>query len=314
MTEENTPRHVKMLIIGSGPAGLAAALYSARANLAPVVLTGMDLGGQVSKTHSVENYPGFPEGISGEGLVKAFHEQAMRFGTEVIFDIATEVDFSEKPYKVTTYGEQFTADTLIITTGAAAVTLDIPGEEEMVGRGVSYCATCDGHFFKDTDVVVVGGGDSALEEALYLTHHANKVTIVHRRDELRAGSILKQRAEENPKIHFVWDTVLTDVPTGEKVVSVKAKNVKTGEESAIATDGLFIFIGHTPNTELFADKLTLDDRGYIVVDGLMQTGVEGVYAAGEVADPHFRQVITSAGMGAGAAIQAIRYLEEKGLS
>ncbi len=312
MTEENTPRHVKMLVIGSGPAGLAAALYAARANLAPVVLTGMDLGGQVSKTHAVENYPGFPEGISGEGLVKAFHEQAMRFGTEVIFDIATEVDFSERPYKVTTYGEQFTTDTLIITTGAAAVTLDIPGEDEMVGRGVSYCATCDGHFFRDMDVVVVGGGDSALEEALYLTHHANKVTIIHRRDELRAGSILKQRAEENPKIHFVWDTVLTEVSTGEKVASVKTKNVKTGEESEIATDGLFIFIGHTPNTELFTDKLTLDEQGYIVVDGLMQTGVAGVYAAGEVADPHFRQVITSAGMGAGAAIQAIRYLEEKG--
>ncbi len=313
MTEENTPRHVKILIIGSGPAGLAAALYAARANLAPVVLTGMDLGGQVSKTHAVENYPGFPEGISGEGLVKAFHEQAMRFGTEVIFDLATEVDLSAQPYRVKTYGEELTADTLIITTGAAAVTLDIPGEEEMVGRGVSYCATCDGHFFKDMDVVVVGGGDSALEEALYLTRHASKVTIVHRRDELRAGQILRQRAEENPKIHFVWDTVVTDVPTGEKVVSVKTENVKTGEESSLDADGLFIFIGHTPNTELFEGKLTLDDRGYIVVDGLMQTGVEGVYAAGEVADPHFRQVITSAGMGAGAAIQAIRYLEEKGL-
>ncbi len=313
MTEENTPRHVKMLIIGSGPAGLAAALYAARANLAPVVLTGMDLGGQVSKTHAVENYPGFPEGISGEGLVKAFHEQAMRFGTEVIFDLATEVDLSAQPYHIKTYGEEFTADTLIITTGAAAVTLDIPGEEEMVGRGVSYCATCDGHFFKDMDVVVVGGGDSALEEALYLTRHASKVTIVHRRDELRAGQILRQRAEENPKIHFVWDTVVTDVPTGEKVVSVKTKNVKTGDESSLDADGLFIFIGHTPNTELFEGKLALDDRGYIVVDGLMQTGVEGVYAAGEVADPHFRQVITSAGMGAGAAIQAIRYLEEKGL-
>ncbi len=313
MTEENTPRHIKMLIIGSGPAGLTAALYAARANLAPVVLTGMDLGGQVSKTHAVENYPGFPEGISGEDLVKTFSEQAVRFGTEIIFDVATEVDFSERPFKVTTYGEKFTADTLIITTGAAAVTLDIPNEEDMIGRGVSYCATCDGHFFKNMDVVVVGGGDSALEEALYLTHHASKVTIVHRRDELRAGSILKERAEENPKINFVWDTVLTEVNAGEKVASVKTKNVKTGAESAIKTDGLFIFIGHTPNTELFEGKLTLDAQGYIVVDGLMQTKVAGVYAAGEVADPHFRQVITSAGMGASAAIQAIRYIEEKGL-
>ena len=313
MAEENTLRHVKMLIIGSGPAGLTAALYAARANLAPIVLTGMDLGGQVSKTHAVENYPGFPEGISGEGLVKTFNDQALRFGTEIIYDVATEVDFSKRPFKVTTYGEKFTADTLIITTGAAAVTLDIPGEEEMLGRGVSYCATCDGHFFKNMDVVVVGGGDSALEEALYLTHHANKVRIVHRRDELRAGSLLKKRAEENPKIHFVWDTVLTEVNTGEKVVSVKTKNVRTGTESAIQTDGLFIFIGHTPNTELFEGKLTLDAQGYIDVDGLMQTNVAGVYAAGEVADPHFRQVITSAGMGAAASIQAIRYVEEKGL-
>jgi len=315
MTEESTneARHVKILIIGSGPAGLAAALYAARANLAPIVLSGMDLGGQVSKTHAVENYPGFPEGISGEGLVKAFNDQAVRFGTEIIFDVATEVDLSQRPYRVKTYGEEFLADTLIITTGAAAVTLDIPGEEEMIGRGVSYCATCDGHFFKDMDVVVVGGGDSALEEALYLTRHATKVTIVHRRDELRAGSILKKRAEENPKIHFVWDTVLTETPVGEKVVSVKTKNLQTEEKSAIETEGLFIFIGHTPNTELFEGQLTLNDQGYIVVDGLMQTSLEGVYAAGEVADPHFRQVITSAGMGAGAAIQAIRYIEEKGL-
>lgn len=313
MTEENTPRHTNMLIIGSGPAGLAAALYGARANREPIVLTGMDLGGQVSKTHAVENYPGFPEGISGEGLVKAFNDQAERFGTEVIFDIATEVNLSERPYKVTTYGEQFIADTIIITTGAAAVTLNIPGEDEMVGRGVSYCATCDGHFFKDMDVVVVGGGDSALEEALYLTRHASKVTIVHRRDELRAGSILKERAMQNDKINFVWDTIVTDVPMGEKVESVKTKNVKTGEEGEIKAEGLFIFIGHTPNTQLFSGQLAVDKQGYLIVDNMMQTKVEGVYAAGEVADPHFRQVITSAGMGAAAAIQAIRYLEEKGL-
>jgi len=313
MTEENTPRHVKTLIIGSGPAGLAAALYTARANLAPVVLTGMDLGGQVSKTYAIENYPGFHNGIAGEELVEAFHKQAVRFGAEVIYDIATEVDFSERPFKATTYGKQFTADAIIIATGATAVTLGIPGEEEMVGRGVSYCATCDGHFFKDMDVVVVGGGDSALEEALYLTHHASNVTIVHRRDELRAGTILKQRAEENPKINFVWDTVVTEVPTGERLASVKVKNVQTGEESAIAAQGLFIFIGHTPNTELFDGQLAVDNQGYLKVDHLMQTEVEGVYAAGEVADPHFRQVITSAGMGAAAAIQAIRYLEEKGL-
>ncbi len=313
MTEEENPRHTNMLIIGSGPAGLAAALYAARANLAPVVLSGMDLGGQVSKTYSIENYPGFPEGISGEGLVKAFHEQAERFGAEIIFDVATEVDLSQRPFRVTTYGEEFLADTLIISTGATARTLGIPGEEEMIGRGVSYCATCDGHFFKDMDVLVVGGGDSAIEEALYLTRHAASVTIVHRRDELRAGPILKSRAEENPKIRFIWDTVLTEIPRGEKVLSVKAKNLRTGVESVIRTDGVFIFIGHTPNTELFEGQLTRDARGYIVVDERMQTRVAGVYAAGEAADPHFRQVVTSAGMGAGAAIQAIRYLEEAGL-
>lgn len=304
---------LKMLVIGSGPAGFAAALYAARAELAPVVLTGMELGGQASLTHIIENYPGFPEGVGGSELGELFQKQAERFGARTEFDTATEVDLSQRPFYIKTESGAYKAESIIIATGARPNHLNIPGEVELTGRGVSYCATCDGWFFKEKKVVVVGGGDSALEEALYLTKHAASVTIVHRRDELRAGSILRTRASENPKINFVWDTVVTEVVGDEKVVSVKTKNLKTDEESAIETDGLFIFIGHTPNTELFEGQLTLDAGGYIVADGLMQTNVEGVYAAGEAADPHFRQVITSAGMGAGAAIQAIRYLEEKGL-
>ena len=304
---------LKLLVIGSGPAGYSAALYAARAELAPIVLTGMELGGQAALTHEIENYPGFPKGVGGSELGELFQKQAERFGARTEFDTATEVDFTKSPFEIKTESGEYKAHSVIIATGARSNHLNIPGEVELTGRGVSYCATCDGWFFKEKKVVVVGGGDSALEEALYLTKHASSVTIVHRRDELRAGPILKTRALENPKIDFVWDTVVTEAVGDEKVISVKTKNVKTGEESAIKTDGLFIFIGHTPNTEIFKEQLTLDDGGYIVVDGLMQTGVEGVYAAGEVADPHFRQVVTSAGMGAGAAIQAIRYLEEKGL-
>ncbi|MBT3338265.1 MAG: thioredoxin-disulfide reductase [Anaerolineae bacterium] len=304
---------LKLLVIGSGPAGFSAALYAARAELAPVVLTGMELGGQAALTHEIENYPGFPEGVGGSELGELFQKQAERFGTRTEFDTATEVDFTKSPFEIKTESGEYKAHAVIIATGARPNHLKIPGEEELTGRGVSYCATCDGWFFKEKKVLVVGGGDSALEEALYLTRHATSVTIVHRRDELRAGPILKSRAIENPKIDFVWDSIVTEVVGDEKVASVIIKNVKTGEESAIETDGLFIFIGHTPNTEIFEGQLALDDGGYIVVDGLMQTGVEGVYAAGEVADPHFRQVITSAGMGAGAAIQAVRYMEEKGL-
>ena len=309
----NGDEPLKMLVIGSGPAGFSAALYAARAELAPVVLTGMELGGQAALTHMIENYPGFPEGVGGSELGELFQKQAERFGTKTEFDTATEVDFSKSPFEIKTESGEYKANSVVIATGARPNHLNIPGEEELTGRGVSYCATCDGWFFKDKKVVVVGGGDSALEEALYLTHHATSVTIIHRRDELRAGAILEKRAKDNPKIDFVWDSVVTEVIGDEKVVSVKTKNLKTDEESAIETDGLFIFIGHTPNTDIFDGQLTLDDGGYIVVDGKMQTNVEGVYAAGEVADPHFRQVITSAGMGAAAAIQAIRFIEEKGL-
>ena len=306
-TNENT---IKTLIIGSGPAGLSAALYAARANLEPLVLSGMELGGQVSITHMVENYPGFPDGIEGPKLVENFQKQAERFGTRVEFDSATEVDFLSRPFRVKTWGSEYLAETLILSTGATPRHLDIPGETEFTGRGVSYCGTCDGHFFQEKDVIVVGGGDSALEEGLFLTRYVNSVKIIHRRDELRGGAILQKRAFDNPKVEFIWDSVLTEIKGDGIVDTVDLKNVKTGEETEMTIDGVFIFIGHTPNTELYAGQLELDENGYVVADHYMQTSVPGVYAAGEVADSHFRQVITSAGMGAAAAMQAIHFLEE----
>lgn len=310
--EENTQIRVKNLIIGSGPAGLSAALYTSRANLEPLILTGMQLGGQVSLTHSIENYPGFPEGISGQELVESFQRQAEHFGAKFIFDVATEIDFSERPYRVKTYGEEYLAETLIIATGATPRHLNVPGEVEYTGKGVSYCATCDGHFFQGKEVVVVGGGDSALEEGLFLTRFAPSVTIIHRRDELRGGKILQNRAFNNPKVKFIWDTIVTGIIGDSVVNAVKLHNVKTGEEYEKPTEGVFIFIGHIPNTELFERELPMDEKGYLTIDSKMQTGVPGVYAAGEVADSTFRQVITSAGMGAAAAMQAIRFLEEHG--
>jgi len=309
LNSESSSKHVKVLIIGAGPAGLSAALYAARAELNPVVLTGMTMGGQASITHIIENYPGFPDGLPGPELGELFRAQAERFGAEIIFDSATEVNFSEKPYKVKTYGGEYTADSIIITTGATPRHLEIPGEVELTGKGVSYCGTCDGFFFKDKDVVVVGGGDSATEEGNFLTRFANKVTIVHRRDELRASPILESRAKANPKIEFIWNTVVQSIEGENSVNQVKLMNVKTGEESLFETDGVFIFIGHSPNTELFKEYLEMDEDEYLVVNKYMETNLPGIYAAGEVADPHFRQVITSAGMGAAAAIQATRYLE-----
>jgi thioredoxin reductase (NADPH) len=301
---------VKVLVLGSGPAGLSAALYAARADLNPVVLAGMELGGQVSLTYTVENYPGFPDGIGGTELVEFFQKQAERFGARVEFDSATEVNLSHRPFRVATYNGEFLAESLIIATGATPNHLNVPGETELTGRGVSYCATCDGWFFKDKDVVVVGGGDSALEEGIFLTRYAKSVTIIHRRDELRAGVILKSRAMENPKIKFIWNSVVTEILGKDAVSSVGLKNVITGEETDLKTDGIFIFIGHSPNTQLFKGKLEMDDQNYLVTDKLMHTSVPGVFAAGEAADPHFRQVITSAGMGAAAAMQAIHFVEE----
>lgn len=303
--------HTAVLIIGAGPAGLAAGLYAARAELEPVILTGMTVGGQVAITHIIENYPGFPEGLPGPELGELFKDQAERFGAKIVYDTATEVDFSNKPYRIKTYNATYTADVVIIATGATPRNLGVTGEEDFTGRGVSYCGTCDGFFFKGKDVVVVGGGDSAMEEGIFLTRYADKVTVVHRRDKLRASPILQKRALENAKMDFIWDTVIDSIEGEETVTTVNLKNRKSGEASQFETDGVFIFIGHTPNSQLFKDQLEMDEAGYLVVNKFMETGVAGVYAAGEIADPHFRQVISSAGMGASAAIQAIRYLQEE---
>ena len=306
-----TEKHVKVLVLGSGPAGLSAALYAARAELEPVVLTGMQLGGQAALTHMIENYPGFPEGVGGAQLGELFQKQAEHFGAKVEFNMAHEVDLSQRPFTVKTDDGDYKAETLIVTTGANPNHLEIPGEVELTGRGVSYCATCDGWFFKDKRVVIVGGGDSAFEEALFITRYASSVTLIHRREEFRAGAILQNRAKEHPKMHFILNTVVTEVVGTDKLTALKLKNLKTGEESTFETDGLFIFIGHTPNSQMFKGQIEMSDLGYVIVNDKMETSVEGVYAAGEISDPHFRQVITSAGMGAAAAIQATKFLEEK---
>lgn len=306
---DSSEKVYQCLIIGSGPAGLSAAVYAARADLEPVVLSGMDLGGQVSKTDAIENYPGFPEGIQGPELVSIFQKQAEKFGAEIVFDSATEVDLSQPPFKVTTYGGEYLAKTLIIASGASIRELGVPGEKEFTGKGVSYCATCDGHFFKGKDLIVVGGGDSALKEGIFLTRFANSVSIVHRRDKLRAGVYLQKLAMENPKISFLWDTVVTEVLGEGTVHSVRLKNLKSDEEAVRNIDGVFVFIGHDPNTELFKGQLEMDEAGYLVLDRHMHTSVPGVFAAGEVGDPYFQQVIYSAGMGAAAAMEAVEFLE-----
>lgn len=305
---ESSSRHVKLLILGSGPAGLSAALYAARAELAPVVISGTELGGQASLTFTIENYPGFPEGVGGAELGDLFQKQAERFGAKVEFDSAYAVDLSVRPFKVITDNGEIQADSLIIATGASPIHLRIPGEKELTGKGVSYCGTCDGWFFKDKNVVVVGGGDSALEEGLFLTRYASSVTVIHRRESLRAGAVLQKRALDHPKMKFIWNSVLTELVGKEKVEAVRIKNIQNGEESLFHTDGVFIFIGHTPNTKMFDGQVDMEN-GYIKVDDHMNTSVAGVYAAGEAADSHFRQVVTSAGMGAAAAIEATKYLE-----
>ena len=310
MTDSSEKIH-QCLIIGSGPAGLSAALYAARADLAPIVLSGMDLGGQVSKTDAIENYPGFPDGIQGPELVALFQQQAERFGAEIVFDSATEVDLSERPFKVTTYGGEYLAESLIITSGASVRELGVPGETEFTGKGVSYCGTCDGHFFKEKDLFIVGGGDSALKEGIFLTRFAKSVTIVHRRDELRGGIYLAKKAKANPKIHFLWDSVVTEIIGDGTVNSARLKNLKTEQEDIRDIDGVFIFIGHDPNTEMFKGQLDMDQDGYLVLDQHMHTNIPGVFAAGEVGDPHFQQVVISAGMGAAAAMEAVEFLEDE---
>lgn len=299
----------KLVILGAGPAGLTAALYAARAELNPLVITGMEPGGQAATTDHIENYPGFPEGVGGMKLGELFQKQAERFGARMEYEVATAVDLSSRPFRVTTYGREIRAESLIIATGASPVHLQVPGETELTGKGVSYCATCDGWFFKDKKIEVIGGGDSALEEAIFLTRFAKSVEVVHRRDAFRAGALLQNRAKMNEKIHFRLDTVVKEIQGKDAVSTVVFKNVKTGEESTENVDGVFIFVGHKPNTELFRGQLAMDERGYIISDTRMSTNVPGVFVAGEVTDSQYRQVVTSAGMGAAAVIQATHFLE-----
>ncbi len=299
-----------VIILGAGPAGLAAAIYAARANHSPLLITGQDIGGQVATTNLVENYPGFTEGITGPELARVMQEQAEKFGAVVEYDTISSVNLSERPLRLIGERGEYRARALIIATGASPTKLGVPGERELVGRGVSYCATCDGYFFRGKEIMVVGGGDSALEEGLFLTKFASRVTVVHRRDTLRAGAILQKRARENPKMNFVWNSHVTAIVGKQKVEGVQVRNRASGEERVIPTEGIFVYIGHQPNTALFTHQLEMDEHGYLITDKYMRTNVQGVFAAGEVTDPHFRQVITSAGMGAAAAIQVEKYLSE----
>ena len=302
----------KIIIIGSGPAGYTAAIYAARANLAPVMLTGGQYGGQLMLTTSVENYPGFVEGVQGPELMETMQKQAAHFGTEMIPEDATAVDFSKQPFVVKAGEQTFESHTVVIATGASAKLLGLPAESKLMGRGISTCATCDGFFFKDQNIMVVGGGDSALEEALYLSRLGRRVDVVHRRDTLRASKIMQERALKNPKIEFIWNSVIEDVLDVEqgKVTGVRLKNMKTGAREERAVDGLFVAIGHQPNTEIFRGQVELLPNDYIKVKpGTTETSVRGVFAAGDVQDFTYRQAVTAAGTGCMAALEAERYLE-----
>jgi thioredoxin reductase (NADPH) len=305
----------KVIIIGSGPAGLTAALYTARADLKPLVIAGSQLGGQISLTAEVENYPGFfnaEHAPTGPELVDIMQKQAEHFGARIEFDEVTEVDFSNgSPFTVKTYGQEYEAESVIVTAGASARRLGVPGEEEYIGRGVSYCGTCDGFFFRGKKIVVIGGGDSAIEEALFLTKFASSVTIIHRRDELRAGPTLQKRAFANEKISFIWDTAVDEIVGDNTVTGVKLTNLKTGEQSEFATDGVFIFIGHYPNSKFLEGKLAMDEHGYVITDELMRTSVDGIFAAGEIQDSVYRQIATSVGQGTAAALRAEKWLSER---
>ncbi|TDI85123.1 MAG: thioredoxin-disulfide reductase [Chloroflexi bacterium] len=300
----------KLVIIGSGPAGLTAALYSARARLEPLVVSGTQLGGQISITNEVENYPGFPQGTTGPELVELMRKQAEVFGARLQIDEVTKVDFSSgPPFTVETHSENYEAEAVIVTAGASPKRLGVPGEDEFIGRGVSFCATCDGFFFREKDVVVVGGGDSAMEEGIFLTKFANRVDVLHRRDELRAGEALKRRAFSNEKLGFIWDTVLEEIVGNGKVQAIRTRNVKTGDIETRETDGVFIFIGHYPNSSLFEGQLEMDEAGYLTVDKKMMTSVSGVFAAGEIMDSVYRQIATSVGQGTAASMMTERWLE-----
>jgi thioredoxin reductase (NADPH) len=309
----------KIAIIGTGPAGFTAAIYAGRANYRPIIFEGMQPGGQLTTTTEVENYPGFPEGVQGPELMDLFRKQAERFGAEPIFKEVTEVDFNAKPFRISCDDDNYFAETIIIATGATAKYLGLPSETEYRGAGVSACATCDGFFFKNQHIAVVGGGDTAMEEATYLTKHAGKVTLIHRRDQFRASKIMQQRVKENPKIELLLDTVVEEVlgknENGRKsMAGLKLKSVKGGDISTLPVTGLFLAIGHQPNTKIFEGKLKMNDVGYILTEPhSTRTSKPGVFAAGDVADPTYRQAVSAAGTGCMAAIDAERYLTEHGL-
>ncbi len=314
MAERATHRQV--IIVGSGPAGYTAALYTARANLQPLMIGGYQAGGQLMLTSDVENYPGYPKGVQGPEMMQDFREQVERFGAEVLDVDATEVDFSKRPFTVVTADETYTAESIIVATGAAAKWLDVPGEELLRGRGVSACATCDGFFFRDRRIVVVGGGDTALEEALFLTRYAQTVSVIHRRDTLRASKLLQQRARNNPKIDFIWNSVVEAIEGEDKVTGVRLRNLVSGERRTLTTEGVFVAIGHQPNTEIFRGQLDLDALGYVCMPdpATTYTNIPGVFAAGDVRDHRYRQAVTAAGDGCKAAIDAERWLEEQGIA
>lgn len=308
---EGSQKHYDVVIIGSGPAGYTAGVYTSRAKLSVLVISGTLPGGQLMTTSEVENYPGFPSGIFGPELMMNMRQQAERFGAVIVDDEVVEVNFKKRPFTVKTHSETYTAEAVIACTGASPRKLGIPAEQQFGGRGVSYCATCDGPFFKGEDIVVVGGGDTAVEEATFLTKFGKSVKLVHRRDTLRASAIMQEKAKENPKIEFVWNNVVSDIKGDKKVATVLLKDVRTGKETMVKAGGLFVAIGHEPNTSIFKGQLELDDKGYIVLKEHTHTSVEGVFAAGDVHDHRYRQAVTAAGFGCMAAIDVERWLSEK---
>ena len=303
--------HYDVVIIGSGPAGYTAGIYTSRANMSTLLITGTLPGGQLMTTSEVENYPGFPNGIFGPELMMNMRQQAERFGSVVVDDEVLKVDFKKRPFTITTHAETYTAEATLICTGASPRKLGIPAEQQFSGRGVSYCATCDGPFFKGENIVVVGGGDTAMEEATFLTKFGKSVRVVHRRDSLRASKILQQKALENPKIEFIWNNVVADIKGNNKISTVLVKDINTGKERTIETGGLFVAIGHEPNTAIFKGQLEFDDKGYIVLKQHTKTSVEGVFAAGDVHDHRYRQAVTAAGFGCMAAIDVEKWLSER---